>query len=367
MKRDGVRKPKFADRFAVIDFEAEPLPVLSLYPPPPELALEDVSLEVCGLDQHPRPVAWSRLAQLPAARLAAPLICQIFNWSATVEWRGVRLVDVLEQCGLETHPEGYYAIGSRDGMYFEVLSRDEARDPRVLLATALNGAPLPVQHGGPLRLVVPFLQGYKSVKWVGAIKAYRHNPIGIKRLLGQSRTARLNGTWKTRFGITPPAGRTSDPPSDHDGELAAAPAVLARSGCAPVIPTQANSPEVPGAVIEIMAIVRPERHGATQRALEEVGIVAYTVHPVLGRSRQRGVRFPAEGAVKRCNKTAPSAAIQFLPKLLFMIVVDAPTRHAAIRALTQANRSGDGQYGDGKIFVLDVTATVRLRMGESAP
>ncbi|MSQ30389.1 MAG: hypothetical protein EXR68_07890 [Dehalococcoidia bacterium] len=39
--------------------------------------------------------------------------------------------------------------------------------------------------------MVPFLQGYKSVKWVSAVHAYRRDPVGIKRMLGQSKTGRL--------------------------------------------------------------------------------------------------------------------------------------------------------------------------------
>ncbi|MEW6325884.1 MAG: molybdopterin-dependent oxidoreductase, partial [Nitrospirota bacterium] len=179
MKREGINYPKFADKFFRIDFEAEPMPVLCLYPIPAPVALEELRLEVCGLEEQPRSIGWSALASIPRIRVNVPLICQLFNWSETVEWEGIRLVDLLDFLRVETHPDGYYAFYSRDGMFFETLSRDEARDPRVLLAYGLNGTPLPEPHGGPLRLVVPFLQGYKSVKWLGAIRAFRHDPLGI--------------------------------------------------------------------------------------------------------------------------------------------------------------------------------------------
>jgi DMSO/TMAO reductase YedYZ molybdopterin-dependent catalytic subunit len=144
--------------------------------------------------------------------MQAPFICQIFNWVEEVEWEGVRLADFLEHAGLETHPDGYIAVYSRDGMYFEGFSTDEVKDPRVLLATTLNKQPLSHEYGGPLRLVVPFLQGYKSVKWVGGIRATRHDPIGTKRLLGQSKTGRLGQAWVKRFvRIYPAKGRAGDP------------------------------------------------------------------------------------------------------------------------------------------------------------
>jgi DMSO/TMAO reductase YedYZ molybdopterin-dependent catalytic subunit len=212
VRREGIKPPKFADKFARIDFEAEPMPVLCLYPIPEPVALESLRISVCGMDAKPRFISWTELSDLPRIRMRVPIICSLFNWSEAVEWEGVRLADLIDHVGLETDPEGYYAVYSRDGHYFETLSRDEAWDPRVLLAYGLNGEPLPLQHGGPLRLVVPFLQGYKSVKWIRAIRAFRRDPVGIKRLRGQSRSARLTEEWLKRYGIVLPEGKPGDPP-----------------------------------------------------------------------------------------------------------------------------------------------------------
>src|SRR3989338_8199606 len=296
--REGVLYPKFADKFFKIDFEADPLPVLCLYPIPAPQELNDLRLFVCGLEEQPRSISWKTVADLPRVKLKLPLICQIFNWSQEVEWEGVRLADVLDFLKIETSPDGYYAFYSRDGVYFETLSRGEARDPRVLLAYGMNGAPLPIQHGGPLRLVVPFLQGYKSVKWVGSVRAFRYDPCGIKRLLGQSPSAKLNSTWTQKYNIDLPPGRAGDPPppaedagngrvsasgapsagvSDADrvgvaGDglkqsvpVALAPAITARAGS----PVRAQNPEVKtqtGVLREIVAIVRSTRRMETEKA-----------------------------------------------------------------------------------------------------
>ncbi len=208
MKREGITPPKFADKFAKIDFEAEPLPILCMYPIPEPLPLESLTIGVCRLDGRPRVLSWIELKDLPRVRIRVPIVCQIFNWSEMVEWEGIRLIDFLDYSGLETHPDGCYAIYSRDGHYFETLSRIEARDARVLLAYGLNGKPLPEPYGAPLRLVVPFLQGYKSVKWVRAIRAFRRDPIGIKKLRGQSHSSELSETWRKKYGIEPPHGET---------------------------------------------------------------------------------------------------------------------------------------------------------------
>ena len=52
-----------------------------------------------------------------------------------------------------------------------------------------------------MRLWVPFLQGYKSVKWVHQIRVFQKDPVGIKRLLGQSKTAILGPEGQELAGI----------------------------------------------------------------------------------------------------------------------------------------------------------------------
>lgn len=209
--REGIRPPKFADKFALLDFEGEPMPVISMFEPPAKQRPDQALLFVRGEDLRPRITGWDTVARLPQVEVTAPLVCQIFNWYQEVTWTGVRLRDFLDAVDLPVHEEGYYAFHSADGEFFETISRDEAVDPRVLLATGMNGIPLPHEYGGPVRLVVPFLQGYKSVKWVRTIQAFRHDPIGIKRLLGQSKTARLGQAWMDRLNIVPAEGRPGDP------------------------------------------------------------------------------------------------------------------------------------------------------------
>lgn len=211
MIRDGIRPPKFADKFAHLDFEADPMPVISLYPIPESADLGSLVLTLCGLDCQPRASRWSECADIPRVRMRAPIICSIFNWSEVVEWEGVRLCDYLDAVALAVPPEGYLAFSSRDGHYFETLPASMARDPRTLLATGLNGQPLAQEYGGPLRLVVPFLQGYKSVKWLGTIRVFQHDPAGIKRLLGQSKTGLLGLAWRERYGIEQPEGADGRP------------------------------------------------------------------------------------------------------------------------------------------------------------
>ena len=374
-KREGIIPPKFADKFFRIDFESEPLPVLCLYPIPAGIVLDEVRLEVCGLEEHPRLIPWSSLSSLPRIRLDIPIICQLFNWYEDVQWEGIRLVDLIDHLRVDAPIDGYFAFYSRDGVYFETLSRDEARDPRVLLAFGLNGEPLPEQHGGPLRLVVPFLQGYKSVKWLGGIRVFRNDPVGVKRLLGQSPSGQLNDTWVQRLGVVVPSGKAGDPPplgaqssasavlsptkKDDRTHLPSAPRIDAL-----LLPTESSGRDgiewgsEKDTLCEIMVIVRPERRQATQKALEEGGFLSYSTYGVLGRGRQKGLKFKGE--------ETSQAAIRFLPRQMFMFVVKESSVDEAVEIIKKANQSGKkGQFGDGKIFVLKMETAIRISTGET--
>ena len=186
MHREGINYPKFKDQFAAMDFEAEPMPVLSLFPMPSVTPLDDWEVLLTGAGGQRRLVCGRELRDLPVQRL---------------EVEGVRLVDLLAATGIDCRESGFFAFYSKDGLYFEGLPRSIARDPRVLLVFGLNGEPLPKEYGGPLRLWVPFLQGYKSVKWVHQIRVFQEDPVGIKRLLGQSKTAILGPEGQELAGI----------------------------------------------------------------------------------------------------------------------------------------------------------------------
>ena len=184
--REGINYPKFKDQFAAMDFEAEPMPVLSLFPMPSVTTLDDWEVLLSGAGGQRRLVCGRELRDLPVQR---------------PEVEGVRLVDLLAATGIDSGESGFFAFYSKDGLYFEGLPRSIARDPRVLLVFGLNGEPLPKEYGGPLRLWVPFLQGYKSVMWVHQIRVFQKDPVGIKRLLGQSKTAILGPEGQELAGI----------------------------------------------------------------------------------------------------------------------------------------------------------------------
>jgi DMSO/TMAO reductase YedYZ molybdopterin-dependent catalytic subunit len=93
---------------------------------------------------------------------------------STAEWTGVPLVEILDRAGVRQDAkevlfrgaDGGPVEGRSEALRFERSLRiDDARDNDVLLAYAMNGEPLPIEHGYPLRLIVPRWYAVASVKW----------------------------------------------------------------------------------------------------------------------------------------------------------------------------------------------------------
>jgi sulfite oxidase len=113
-----------------------------------------------------------------------------------VRWTGVRLGDLLRQC--ELLPQAVYTGHHSPDVYLDgsgaAISRglpiDKALAPETLLAFALNGEPLPVLHGGPLRLVVPGYPGASFQKWLARIDVRDREHDGERMMDGHYRMPR---------------------------------------------------------------------------------------------------------------------------------------------------------------------------------
>jgi nitrogen regulatory protein P-II 2 len=106
----------------------------------------------------------------------------------------------------------------------------------------------------------------------------------------------------------------------------------------------------------LVAVIRPEKLEAVQKALAERDVYLMTVTDVRGCGRQRGYTEVYRGAEMQ---------IKLIPKLKLEIAVNEAFVEATIEAVVHAARSGDtGSIGDGKIFVLPMDDCVRIRTGE---
>ena len=109
------------------------------------------------------------LADLPQTQMTKDFQC-VTGWRVDdVPWNGVLLSDVLDAAG--ANPDAYsLRFFSFDGVYTESLTREQAMRPDVLVATQMYGQPLTREHGGPVRLYVAPMYGYKSLKWLSGIE-----------------------------------------------------------------------------------------------------------------------------------------------------------------------------------------------------
>ena len=152
-------------------------------------------LEVGGLVETPLSLGWDEWRALPRAEQISTFHC-VTGWTVTnVHWGGVRLGDLLARARPRAGAGGL-AFVSAEVPYVDSLTLGQARLPDVLLADELDGKPLPQEHGAPLRLVVPEMYGYKSVKWLRRIDLVAHAGDGYWEQLGYDRDAwvgRSNG------------------------------------------------------------------------------------------------------------------------------------------------------------------------------
>lgn len=134
----------------------------------PDLTPDDVRVAVTGRVRARQVLDWSSLQALPEVTVTRDFHC-VTGWSRLDNaWTGVRVRDVLATA--DVRPEATHAIVSGHPAYSANLPLEQLTGGDVLLAWAHDGRPLPRQHGGPLRLVVPALYGWKSVKWVFEIR-----------------------------------------------------------------------------------------------------------------------------------------------------------------------------------------------------
>jgi DMSO/TMAO reductase YedYZ molybdopterin-dependent catalytic subunit len=139
----------------------------------------DWRLAVDGLVKTPLSLSLADLRALPARTQITRHDC-VEGWSSIGQWTGARLGPLLDQAGLR--PEARYIVfhcadtldqtaPAGQTKYYESIDLIDAFHPQTLLAYAMNGAPLAVAHGAPLRLRVERQLGYKQAKYIMRLEA----------------------------------------------------------------------------------------------------------------------------------------------------------------------------------------------------
>jgi DMSO/TMAO reductase YedYZ molybdopterin-dependent catalytic subunit len=136
----------------------------------PKRSDSEYRLTVDGHVDHPVELDLADVREgLPQTRLTRDFQC-VTGWRVEgVAWAGVRLADVLDQVA-PRRDATHVRFWSFDGEYTETLTLDQARRDDVLVAHEMLGQPVTREHGGPVRLYVAPMYGYKSLKWLERIE-----------------------------------------------------------------------------------------------------------------------------------------------------------------------------------------------------
>jgi DMSO/TMAO reductase YedYZ molybdopterin-dependent catalytic subunit len=142
-------------------------PVLT-YGPVPRFDPETWRFRVSGRVAREVEWSWREFEALPRVEVTADFHCVTRFSTLDNRWGGVATREVLRH--VEVDPEAGHVFVTCDGGYTTNLPLEDFLSERALFADSWNGEPLPVEHGGPLRLVVPHLYAWKSAKWVSGIE-----------------------------------------------------------------------------------------------------------------------------------------------------------------------------------------------------
>ena len=147
-----------------------------------EIGLEDEDFDVAawklhveGLGEKPA-FTLAEIKKLPKVEMTTELKC-IEGWATVVHWGGARLADFVKAHatqGMEL-PQ-YVGLTTPNGGYYVGMEMAAAMHPQTLLCYEMDGKPLTIQHGAPLRLVTPIKYGIKNLKRIGTLTFTNDRP-----------------------------------------------------------------------------------------------------------------------------------------------------------------------------------------------
>lgn len=168
------------DKFPVLDLGIRP-----------EIPLVDWRLEIGGLVENPETLDWETFSEFPRVKAVSDFHC-VTTWSVLdADWGGVSFREVLDRVRPKAEAR-FVFFTSYDG-YTTNVPAASLRGEGVLLADSLAGEPLPVRYGGPVRVVIPQLYGWKSAKFIKSIEFRAEDAPGYWEKRGYSDTA---DPWK---------------------------------------------------------------------------------------------------------------------------------------------------------------------------
>jgi DMSO/TMAO reductase YedYZ molybdopterin-dependent catalytic subunit len=143
----------------------------------PRFDRERWDLRVYGLVESPMNWTWKEFTALPRAQRTSDFHC-VTRWSRfDNRWDGVSFQEILRR--VRPLPSATHVLVHGEQGYTANVPLVDLDRETVLLATHHDGEPLSADHGYPLRLIVPHLYAWKSVKWLRGLEFLDHNAPGF--------------------------------------------------------------------------------------------------------------------------------------------------------------------------------------------
>ena len=186
----GTMDPAIAERIPPGQYKTDKFPVLH-YGSVPKTDLATWDFRVFGEVDAPFTLTWQQFKELPRKSVHADIHC-VTRWTKLdTDFSGVPIQHILELAQLKSTSRFVVAHseqGYTTNMPLEVLDDDD-----VLLADTFGGEPLELEHGYPLRLLVPKRYFWKSAKWIRGLEFLDHDQLGFWERYGYNNDA---DPWK---------------------------------------------------------------------------------------------------------------------------------------------------------------------------
>ena len=148
----------------------------------PRLEAKDWSLRIDGLVEKPRAWTWDEIRQVPRSTYEGDIHC-VTTWSKLgTSFTGVSVDDLLAEVGVQ--PSATHVVAWSVTGYTTNLPLEHVTGGKAWIVWEHEGKPLPPQHGGPVRMIVPHLYFWKSAKWIGGIRLLDHDEPGFWEVRG---------------------------------------------------------------------------------------------------------------------------------------------------------------------------------------